>query len=805
MFRKTVTVSNNTVGRDLIVTDGDINIITPAPQPVINNLPSKNNYFQGREDYKKKINSTKEKSKERLVVLYGPGGIGKTSIAYEYARSTDYLVKIRIRTETVDLIRADYIQVALLLKIAPEDKTVDQLVDLINQKLVTDYKQGIIIFDNVDNYKNIFNSVRSESVGETLRRFFPKGGNFLVIATTRNKEHWPQESLLPVESLSQQTAFDVFSKISGLGSVSLAEFSKFLYNNKLGLSPLTVCQIASYIRYFKLKNLKEYIDKFAEQKAALAMLSDTKSMPPELTCDGETPEARQAVMTTYNMNIEAIAKRNQSFLELLRYAALMDPDDIGQQELYTAYSKHDPLFAKNEYRREFQQEIEKTSLLTFEDDSVILMHRTIQLVVLFKMGNSKNQIKEIIQKLLIYFGENFLSSRISYRNFTYLLRNIIKKRHFYNAIDMADISVVNGLYSAAKEYVKRNQLDEAILFFSTAIKSISAEASKEKYTKILNKFQKILREHFKIEKINKKWLKGLLEKIDPNGRRTIIDILFEKERVLTRNHDNDFDEYWLTIKNISSAIIEAIKNADNNSKDIEQLAEAHHLLGRTYREKAAKSYTEIVKLQSTVEKIKNTMANITAELDEIPWYQTNNIRKKRERLNEYSGIYQQRNKELNDLNTKFEYQYSKAKDFLSQSVHLKKDNNEKTLIQIIRLDKLKSFLVVNKRLDYAQRILNSQYELTLDDRDYCRAIISQYHIPVTSASQASRAASSLLSSSPSALFHSRNPSTAQGQKTHSQETKQKVVRKNKRMAEDAAIQPSSLPKIQKPSEKNRMV
>jgi len=603
-----------------------------APLPLIYTLPSSNTYFQGRVDVQNKIYQEFKKEKGRkLVVLYGPGGIGKTSIAYKIAeKQKEMRVLIRIRTESQDIIKDDFSQVAKLLSIDVIGKNLEEIADLVNQKLVTTYKKGVIVFDNVHCYKRPFESVRSEEV--TLSRFFPKEGNFLILATTRNKQFWPQGSLVEVSDLDPTSAVNLFENISclKLNEQNMHQLLEF-FHNSIGRSPLAICQAASYIQH-KGITLEEYISRFSQVDSSIDLLKDTSSLPPELIFDGETPKTRQAIFTTYSLNIQSVQDTDPDFIKVLYFSALMQPDAILKEELYGMVSRVCVEFPNK--KSDFESEVKKTSLLLFENTGMLTMHRIIQLVLLLKTNNTDSTIKSHILYLLDCFSKEFLHSRTAYANFAYFLRNIVNRKLFYKQVDVSDEGVIRSLLHVARAYKEVNENDQAVLFLTDAIKNVKMYRHSQLYEEIKNELLEILNTRFNLSNVSEEWLKELLQKVNHECSVEIIDVLLNKEKELTANfYRLNFkdDTYYPTIKAIANAIVFSLTNKPvriqnafdilghkpakkpgensataNKQKELEQLASAHYILGRAFRENASGINTQIKNSDDRIESKKRT-------------------------------------------------------------------------------------------------------------------------------------------------------------------------------------------------------
>ncbi len=608
-------ISSNKISNSTVVQGNNNVVITNNNIPTeINTLPSDNPYFKGRYDTIKsimnKFQSFNQAQDEKLVVLYGAGGIGKTSIAYKFASSVPNIsIRIRIRMENRDVAKEDFCQIANLLSLDIDNKSLSEIANLVNAKLDQYYGDagGVIVFDNVASYKEPFSKLRTETTGAALRKYFPRSKKFLVVVTTRDSLHWPKKSLLPIFSLSPREAVDLFQSVAPSRQFNSINLSAFL-KSTLGGSPLAICLAASYLEYHAGVSLEQYIQLYKARGSAIQALMDSQPMLPESTFGGETPKHRQVIFSTFDINLSAIETRNKIYLVLLQHAALMHPDAIGKTELYNVGIEKNSTFDRDD----FEIEVKKTSLLHFERNNEITMHRIIQFVLLLKISDQSQLLYQMIQTLFEYFSRNFLASRISFANFSYILRNIIDKNMFYASLNMSDVLIIKGLFLAAEQYMHHGEIDEAILFLSDALQHVKRDAEPDLYNRVMGRFRDLLNNSFELTGINQAWLTDLLQKIDFEGRRVVLGILFEKEKALSAQ-DRDFEIYHSTEISLAYGVIGSYKGRDIRElgqEEIRYLIRAHYIAGRTFRERAAG-------LKTRMEKIHTLISTIESEIDNL--------------------------------------------------------------------------------------------------------------------------------------------------------------------------------------------
>jgi len=395
-----------------------------------------------------------------------------------------------------------------------------------------------------------------------------------------------------------------------------------------------------------------------------------------------------------------------------------------------------------------------TSLMLFSEKSdEIIMHRIVQSVLLLKISNNDKDIKSYIKFLLDYFSKEYLNTRTAYVNFTFFLRNIINRKIFYEQVNLSDKEVIKCLLQVARSYKQVNEVDQAILFYSDAIKNINMHTKPELHDEIKNELIEVLSTNFNLSNINEDWLKELLQKLNPERDAEIIDVLLEKEKQFTQNPDRfEGESYYPTIKAIANAIIFNLTKVINAfdvlvykttlstknekaaqaqaekqlaQKKSEQLASAYYILGHAFRENASGINTQIQRAHKEAEEMQ-------AKKDSYPvfwWSLHSKISQQIEELYD----------EIEELEKEFTNYCILAKNHLKESINLRRKLNQtdsysylNALKQVIRLYQIYEFSTIDNsdpqeiaKTLVSNRELLEKYESNHDILRYCKEFIQE--------------------------------------------------------------------------------
>jgi len=452
-----------------------------APTPALHQTLPSNSFLVSRDALLQRIeDSLSEQLKgsrpDPLVVLCGPGGMGKTTISYAFAQQQqrdaqgNAMFAVRIRVESRDTMEKDYSDLAELLQLQVEGKSFRQIAQAVREALVSRYKSGVIVFDNAEAYDSLFDDVKGENVGETLKSLWPKGHQFTKIVTTRNKTLWPPRSVVQVSSMHSREAMALLEKITDRSAQDLERMRAFL-KDVLGNCPLAVCQIASQLAD-KSIDVGAFLESCAAVQQSQSILSENVRIP-DLTCDGETPAYRRAILTTFNISLAALRAKDLRFSRVLEDAAFMDAECIIPQHLYALATERDQSFDASK-RKDFRAAVHSTSLMEVEA-TIANMHRIVQLVLRFSVDQQGGAAAALLRALLRYFGAQLHSDRNAVMNFAFLLRHIDAATSVFSQLSTSDAAVLQGHIALGKQYLIQKHPSAALSAVRKALRHGDAQ------------------------------------------------------------------------------------------------------------------------------------------------------------------------------------------------------------------------------------------------------------------------------------------------------------------------------------------
>jgi tetratricopeptide (TPR) repeat protein len=323
--------------------------LKPRTPDTIDNLPSRNLHFTGRDALLERVRRLLEGGRVALTALHGLGGIGKSQTALEYAwrHKADYCVVWWLRAEREETLLSDLAALAVRLG-ARETNDLGAMA-----------KQGLDLIEGKDGWLLVYDNVVTEkAVSDWLPR---RGGH--VLMTSRDAV-WQRVASLPVDVMSPSEAETFLTQRTGTtdGAAALAE--------ALGRLPLALEQAAAFMAGCGW-GCGQYLDVFRRRKADLLKRGTPADYP-------------DTVATTWELSFAEVGKRSEAAAQLLILAAFLAPDDIPLDLLAEGADKlPSPLkeaLTDDIARGDMVAALRHWSLVTARDDNIGL-HRLVQDVV----------------------------------------------------------------------------------------------------------------------------------------------------------------------------------------------------------------------------------------------------------------------------------------------------------------------------------------------------------------------------------------------------------------------------------------
>ncbi len=232
-------------------------------------------------------------SAPQVAVLCGLGGVGKTSLAIEYAyRQLPSLgVVWQFAAEDPLVLKTGYAELAAALGLSDGDP-----VAAVHRVLAARAGGWLLVFDNVTD-------------AGSVRELLPSAGVGQVLITTQ-RSNWPFDQLLHVPVLDDEKALEfLLARTGGTGSPETAK----ALATELGGLPLALEQAAAYMAMSGL-SMPSYLDLFRTRRA-------------ELLARGKATGYGKQVTTAWTLAFDQL-KATPPAVSLLRLLACYAPESI---------------------------------------------------------------------------------------------------------------------------------------------------------------------------------------------------------------------------------------------------------------------------------------------------------------------------------------------------------------------------------------------------------------------------------------------------------------------------------------------
>ncbi|HEV3497401.1 MAG TPA: FxSxx-COOH system tetratricopeptide repeat protein, partial [Actinomycetes bacterium] len=266
--------------------------------PAVWEVPPRNPRFTGRDGMLTDLRKRLGAGEATLVVqaLYGPGGIGKTQLALEYAHrfAADYDLVWWLDAEQPVLIPEQLAGLAARLDLAPGPTVADTVERLFAELRVRG--RWLLIFDNANHPQDIAD--------------YRPGGAGHVLITSRSPGWGALGGRLEVDVLARaETIALLRARIPTLDEELADELAA-----ELGDLPLAAAQAAGYLEQTDLP-AADYLRRFRARRAGLLARGDVVGYSGRLD-------------TAWTLSLERLGHEDPAAVELLQLAAFLAPEPI---------------------------------------------------------------------------------------------------------------------------------------------------------------------------------------------------------------------------------------------------------------------------------------------------------------------------------------------------------------------------------------------------------------------------------------------------------------------------------------------
>lgn len=373
---------------------------------ISNTKPSKNNNFVGREDILKKLDIFLEQ--KDVVVLIGPGGIGKTQIASQYLQKheIEYDFIRWFNAEDKNNLEAEYIKFAMELGVSRKEETdsINDIVNLVNEK-IKDYKK-LYVFDNAKS---------SNELVQLLAQ-----GNKSIITSRVSSWTGSADDFINIDEFKRDDSIEFIKKRTNEEDRDAANMLAY----ELGDYPLALEQASAYILNKKSMTITQYINRYKQLKEIDEVVLEKRLFSNSQIIKDYNKTLRNTLEITFN----ELKEESPHSLYLLNMCSLLSPELI-PVDLFIENKDLlcEEITGFEEYKEYFELDFEeyvidpliKYSLINYNiQQKGFQIHRMIQQITRINLIEISNK-KVFIDIILKIFERSFLFRYELFDTWTY--------------------------------------------------------------------------------------------------------------------------------------------------------------------------------------------------------------------------------------------------------------------------------------------------------------------------------------------------------------------------------------------------